>query len=125
MIGEFCKTVVETTKQGGNVLVPCFPSGIVYDLFECLAGQMDVNGLTSIPMFFVSPVADASLAYSNIMAEWLSASKQVDNLSRSHLLILMSRSQSHLLTWNSCFHVRVAPFSSQQTKTFIPALVLF
>jgi integrator complex subunit 9 len=28
-------------------------------------------------MFFVSPVADASLAYSNIMAEWLSASKQV------------------------------------------------
>jgi integrator complex subunit 9 len=49
----------------------------VYDLFECLAGQMDVNGLTSIPMFFVSPVADASLAYSNIMAEWLSASKQV------------------------------------------------
>ena len=84
MIGEFCKTVVETTKQGGHVLVPCFPSGIVYDLFECLAGQMDVNGLTSIPMFFVSPVADASLAYSNIMAEWLSASKQVDNLLRYH-----------------------------------------
>jgi len=39
---------------------------------------MDVNGLTNIPMFFVSPVADASLAYSNIMAEWLSTSKQVD-----------------------------------------------
>ena len=45
MIGEFCKTVVDTTKQGGNVLVPCYPSGIVYDLLECLAGQMDVNGL--------------------------------------------------------------------------------
>ncbi len=27
MIGEFCKTVIETTKQGGNVLVPCYPSG--------------------------------------------------------------------------------------------------
>ncbi len=27
MIGEFCKTVVETTRQGGNVLVPCYPSG--------------------------------------------------------------------------------------------------
>ena len=37
---------------------------------------MDINGLTSIPMFFVSPVADSSLAYSNIMAEWLSTSKQ-------------------------------------------------
>ena len=37
---------------------------------------MDINGLTNIPMFFVSPVADSSLAYSNIMAEWLSTSKQ-------------------------------------------------
>ncbi|TRY72412.1 hypothetical protein TCAL_03963 [Tigriopus californicus] len=76
MIGEFCKTVIETTRQGGNVLVPCYPSGIVYDLFECLAGQMDINSLSTIPMFFVSPVADSSLAYSNIMAEWLSATKQ-------------------------------------------------
>lgn len=48
----------------------------MYDLFECLAGQMDINGLSTIPMFFVSPVADSSLAYSNIMAEWLSATKQ-------------------------------------------------
>ena len=27
MMVEFCKTVIETTKSGGNVLVPCFPSG--------------------------------------------------------------------------------------------------
>jgi len=76
MIGEFCKQVVETTRQGGNVLVPCYPSGVVYDLFECLAGQMDLNGLAGVPLFFVSPAADASLAYSNVMAEWLSAAKQ-------------------------------------------------
>ena len=48
----------------------------MYDLFECLHGQMEINGLTTIPMFFVSPVADSSLAYSNIMAEWLSSMKQ-------------------------------------------------
>lgn len=76
MIVEFCKTVIDTTKQGGNVLVPCFPSGIVYDLLECLAGQMEINGLVSVPMYFVSPVADSSLAYANIMAEWLSTNKQ-------------------------------------------------
>ena len=35
-----------------------------------------MNGLTTTPMFFLSPVADSSLAYANIMAEWLSASKQ-------------------------------------------------
>lgn len=76
MIVEFCKTVIETTKMGGNVLVPCYPSGIVYDLIECLAGQMELSSLATVPMFFVSPVADSSLAYANIMAEWLSTGKQ-------------------------------------------------
>lgn len=76
MIGEFCQTVCDTIRQGGNVLVPCYPSGIIYDLIECLHGQLDMNGLTTTSMFFLSPVADSSLAYANIMAEWLSANKQ-------------------------------------------------
>jgi len=76
MIVEFCKTVIETAKSGGNVLVPCYPAGIVYDLIECLAGQMEINSLSTVPMYFVSPVADSSLAYSNIMAEWLSGGKK-------------------------------------------------
>jgi len=74
-IGEFCRIVCDTLKNAGNVLVPCYPSGIIYDLFECLSNQMDMNGLTTIPMFFFSPVADSSLAYSNIMAEWLGVAK--------------------------------------------------
>ncbi len=76
MIGEFCKTVCETVRQGGNVLVPCYPSGVIYDLIECLGGQMELNGLVTTPLFFLSPVADSSLAYANIMAEWMSAQKQ-------------------------------------------------
>ena len=52
------------------MLVPCNPSGVTYDLFECLSGHMDSVGLASVPMYFVSPVADNSLAYSNIYAEW-------------------------------------------------------
>ena len=36
---------------------------------------MDMNGLTTVPMFFFSPVSDSSLAYSNILAEWLSPAK--------------------------------------------------
>jgi len=76
MIVEFCKTVIDTTKSGGNVLVPCYPAGIIYDLIECLAGQMEINSLSTVPMYFVSPVANSSLAYSNIMAEWLSGGKQ-------------------------------------------------
>ena len=76
MIGDFCKTVLETTRNGGNVLVPCYPAGVAYDLLECLASQMDLHNQSGVPMFFVGPVADSSLAYSNIMAEWLTPAKQ-------------------------------------------------
>jgi len=65
-----------TLKNGGSVLIPCYPSGVVYDLFECLSTNLDNQGLSQIPMFFISPVADSSLAYSNILAEWLSSVKQ-------------------------------------------------
>lgn len=76
MLGELCMTVVGTLRANGSVLVPCYPSGVIYDLFECLSGHLDNSSLTQIPMFFISPVADISLAYSNILAEWLSECKQ-------------------------------------------------
>ena len=59
-----------TIKGGGNVLVPCYPSGVTYDLFECLSGHLDSCGLSTVPMYFISPVSDSTLAYSNIFAEW-------------------------------------------------------
>ncbi|KAI5755524.1 hypothetical protein M8J77_017719 [Diaphorina citri] len=76
MLGELCMTVVGTLRANGSVLVPCYPSGVIYDLFECLSSHLDNSSLTQIPMFFISPVADISLAYSNILAEWLSDCKQ-------------------------------------------------
>lgn len=57
-----------TLRNGGSVLIPCYPSGVVYDLFECLSSSLDSHGLSQVPMFFISPVADSSLAYSNILA---------------------------------------------------------
>lgn len=44
--------------------------GVLYDLFECLYSYMDGANLSAIPIYFISPVADSSLAYSNIFAEW-------------------------------------------------------
>jgi len=76
MLGEFCMAVAATLRAGGSVLVPCHPSGLLYDLFECLSVHLDNIGLTQIPLFFFSPVAETSLAYSNIFAEWLSTGKQ-------------------------------------------------
>lgn len=37
---------------------------------------MQELGVSNYPMFFISPVSDVSLAYSNILAEWLSSVKQ-------------------------------------------------
>lgn len=76
MLGELCITVAMTVRNNGNVLIPCYPSGVTYDLFECLAVQLESSGQVSVPMYFLSPVADYSLAYSNILAEWLSQGKQ-------------------------------------------------
>lgn len=66
-----CKNLTAVTlRAGGCVLIPCYPSGVVYDLFECLSTHLDKSGFTQVPLFFISPVAETSLAYSNILAEW-------------------------------------------------------
>lgn len=76
MLGELCMTAAMTLRNNGSVLIPCYPSGVVYDLFECLSTHLDSSGLSHIPMYFISPVSDVSLGYSNIFAEWLSQGKQ-------------------------------------------------
>jgi hypothetical protein len=52
------------------VLVPCYPSGVIYDLLECLYQYIDSAGLSNIPFYFISPVANSSLEFSQIFAEW-------------------------------------------------------
>lgn len=79
MLSEFCSCLAMTVKAGGNVLVPCFPSGLVYDLLECLLTYMDQPGLSTVPIYFISPVAKDSLAFSQVYGEWLHPNKQ-DNI---------------------------------------------
>lgn len=73
---DLCNYVKQTLTSNGNVLLPCYTSGIIYDLLECLVPHLDLLGLGHIPIYIISPVADQSLAYSNILAEWLTSSKQ-------------------------------------------------
>lgn len=47
-----------------------FLQGVIYDLFEYLVSFLDGSGLSFVPIFFISPVSDSSLAYANIYAEW-------------------------------------------------------
>ncbi|XP_008563320.1 PREDICTED: integrator complex subunit 9-like [Galeopterus variegatus] len=70
MVGEFCSNLALTVRNGGNVLVPCYPSGVIYDLLECLYQYIDSAGLSNVPFYFISPVANSSLEFSQIFAEW-------------------------------------------------------
>lgn len=76
MLGEFCSNTLQTLKNEGNVLVPCYPCGMVYDLIECIAGQLTAANLSQVPIYFISPMAEESLAYANILGEWLTTLKQ-------------------------------------------------
>ncbi|XP_041106638.1 integrator complex subunit 9 [Polyodon spathula] len=76
MLGEFCSNLAMTVRTGGNVLVPCYSSGVIYDLLECLYQFIDSASLTTIPFYFISPVANSSLEFSQIFAEWLCHNKQ-------------------------------------------------
>ena len=73
---ELCGKLVQTLKQGGSVLLPSYSSGIVYDLLECVYTTLDHRALGHVPIYFISPVANASLAYANICGEWLCQNKQ-------------------------------------------------
>ncbi|CAH0592087.1 unnamed protein product [Chrysodeixis includens] len=76
MLGDLCVHAAVTLRGGGSVLLPVYPSGVLYDLLECLSAHLDGAGLASVPLYVLSPVADSSLAYSNILAEWVSVGKQ-------------------------------------------------
>ncbi|CDW60311.1 Integrator complex subunit 9 [Trichuris trichiura] len=76
-----CNWVIETgsekvtLRSGGNVLIPCVPCGLTFDLLESLFSQIGGYDLSSVPVFLVSEVARNCLAYANIYAEWLSEGK--------------------------------------------------
>ncbi len=76
MVNDFCKACVVTVQNKGNALVPVLPTGKIYDLIECLYHYLSEANLTNVPVYFISSLANQSLAYSNIFAEWLCDSKQ-------------------------------------------------
>jgi Cft2 family RNA processing exonuclease len=73
MLGKLSSLVCDTVRAGGRVLLPCFPTGIVYDIFEHLYWHLhkQLGRKKSPPCYFISPVADLSLGYASITGEWL------------------------------------------------------
>ena len=63
-------------SEGGNVIFPCSPSGIVFDIIEGLHFFLANAGLPRLPFYFISPVADVALGYGDIVGEWMAESRQ-------------------------------------------------
>ncbi|KAL3110079.1 hypothetical protein niasHT_015682 [Heterodera trifolii] len=73
---KFSSAVIETLKMGGNVLIPVTPTGLVYDMFECVLKTIELQNVSrNIPIYFVSTVAESSLQFAQIFPEWLSEDK--------------------------------------------------
>ncbi|KAL0485764.1 hypothetical protein AKO1_003250 [Acrasis kona] len=76
MLNELCSHVGMVVGGGGDALIPCLSSGLVYDLIDFIRNYLNTINLQSTNLYFVSPVANHSLAYSNISSEWLCSNKQ-------------------------------------------------
>ena len=57
--------------MGGNSLVPCLPCGLVFDLLEHILQVTETADVgRNFTIYMISPSAKASLAFSQIYAEW-------------------------------------------------------
>lgn len=63
-------TAGTTLYNGGSVLIPSYSSGIVYDLFAFVVRHLRQLKFNKVPIYFVSPTASKSLAFSNIFSNW-------------------------------------------------------
>lgn len=100
-VGKLTAHIELTLKRGGNVLLPVTSAGTLFDLFEVLFLHLRAKNLAHTRVFFVSPIAKQSLAYSTITGEWLRTDK-LDRVYSSQVPFihneLMSMGLLHALT---------------------------
>lgn len=101
-LNDFCRIIGKTIESGGDVLIPCHTTGLVYDLIDFLSTYFNSVHLGNTLIYLVSPVADHSIQYANISAEWLCDSKMDKTISAEspflHTNLLQNKS---LMTFES------------------------
>ncbi|KAI8324894.1 hypothetical protein GQ54DRAFT_295884 [Martensiomyces pterosporus] len=75
-INQICSTAISTLKQRGRVLLIGEPYGVTQDILQLVAENTMALNLPLPQFIFVSPIAERTLQYGNIMGEWLCESKQ-------------------------------------------------
>lgn len=91
------------------MLIPCHPSGILFDIIEAVYLYLASMGLGSAPQFVISPVAEQSLGYASITAEWLCKTKQDKAFVPETPFVHSEMQQSNLLrAFPSAHHSKLA-----------------
>ncbi|CAJ0585948.1 unnamed protein product, partial [Mesorhabditis spiculigera] len=77
LIVELLKETISTLRNGGNVLFPILPTGLIFDLIAVISEQMTKQGISlDVPIYFISPVGKRTLAFANVNSEYVSVQYQ-------------------------------------------------
>ncbi|EFC41975.1 hypothetical protein NAEGRDRAFT_80530 [Naegleria gruberi] len=95
-LNDICRIIGKTIESGGDVLIPCHTTGLIYDLIDFLSTFFNSVHLGNTLIYLVSPVADHAIQYANISAEWLCDSKMDKTLTAespfAHVNLLQNKS---------------------------------
>ncbi|KAJ2451541.1 Integrator complex subunit 9 [Coemansia sp. RSA 2336] len=75
-INQLCSTAISTLKKRSRVMLIGNPYGKTQDILQVVAENIMSLNLPLPQFIFVSPVAERTLQYGNIMGEWLCTAKQ-------------------------------------------------
>ncbi|KAL9642190.1 hypothetical protein ABK040_007192 [Willaertia magna] len=122
ILNEFCKGIGTIIENGGDVLIPCHMSGLIYDLIDFLYTYLQSRNLGNTLFYMISPIADHAIQYANISAEWLCNTKVDKTLTAespfSHMTLLQNKVLMLFESVNSKF-MQVY----QQNRTSHPCIV--
>ncbi|XP_068659810.1 uncharacterized protein [Aristolochia californica] len=99
--------ILDTIKQGGSALIPTGRLGVILQLVEQVSLSLEALNLT-VPIYMISSVAEETLAFTNIIPEWVSKQRQNKLFSGEALfghIELMKEKRLHLFSgiWSSDF----------------------
>lgn len=72
-------TVSRIVDRGGTCVIPCSPTGVLFDLFDAVYAACVHNKATAVPLYFVAPHASRVLELTRVGAEWL-CEKKIEKL---------------------------------------------
>ncbi|MQM15461.1 hypothetical protein Taro_048409 [Colocasia esculenta] len=70
-----CSCAIDTVRGGGSVLIPIGRLGIILQLLEKISEFLESSKL-KVPIYMISYAAEGTLAFTNVMPEWLCQERQ-------------------------------------------------